>query len=583
MLFEVSEAPVSSSSRTAPASAPSHADGSAAPWFEGRDLPWLALACALVAVVYASSWSAGFTLDDRHSLLTNPVVQGEVPWWEAFVREYRGKLFSEGWASSYRPVTVVSFTFVHRIADGPRLQHLCNLFVYALVIVQVARFSRRFFEASAWRWLAALAFAVMPAHVENVASIVGRSDLLSVCFGLVALELALPAKGEPPAGRVRTGLSCLAFALALLSKESIAPLPAAALWLAWREAELPAKKLFEPRTTWAALRPALPLALTGVAYILIRQQWMPVGLPEGFVHADNQLVPADFVGRFVGRFTVLGHYVELFAWPAALCADHTYADVWIAPGAEGLWRSPAAPYTWLGIAATAGCGYALLRALRRPGSDGRAASAWVLFAIAMILLAHGLTLLSVIVAERLMLWPSVFLAIALAASLPKATPRARQLALAGTVLVIVGWGLRSRARAPDWNDPVSLHESSARACPRAVHGRLNAALAHRNAGHPAEAVWHYALAAAGRSAYPGPWESLAFEAERLYPLEARLARLPEVLGIPPERLWPGMHAYLVSEGAMAEANLVAALASGGRGAGETSTRDSAPAPGVGSP
>ncbi|TMQ69146.1 MAG: hypothetical protein E6K81_15620 [Candidatus Eisenbacteria bacterium] len=77
--------------------------------------------------------------------------------------------------------------------------------------------------AGVWAaWLAALAFAAMPAHAECVAWISGRTDIFCALFGLAALWLDARARR---AGRPWPGaLAALALALALLSKESGVPL-----------------------------------------------------------------------------------------------------------------------------------------------------------------------------------------------------------------------------------------------------------------------------------------------------------------------------------------------------------------------
>jgi hypothetical protein len=120
---------------------------------------------------------------------------------------------------------------------------------------------------------------------------------------------------------------------------------------------------------------------------------------------------------------------------------------------------------------------------------------------------------------------------------------------------------RTVARTLDWRDEVTLLRSSAEACPRAVHGRLNLAEALQRAGSPAEAVWHYAVAAAGRQSFPGPFHAPALEAETGLTLSERLRQLPELVGAPDRRAYfSALHAFLLDRGAVAEAAIVAELA-----------------------
>jgi hypothetical protein len=119
-------------------------------------------------------------------------------------------------------------------------------------------------------------------------------------------------------------------------------------------------------------------------------------------------------------------------------------------------------------------------------------------------------------------------------------------------------------RTLDWRDTLALQQSSLAMCPRAVHSRFILANALRERGEVDASIWHYAVAAAGRSAFPGPFELPLLEAEDTLPLAQRLPRIPALVGAPdPTAYWGAFHAYLVREGATAEAARVRELALGG--------------------
>src|SRR5207253_5693736 len=69
---------------------------------------------------------------------------------------------------------------------------------------------------------AGLIFAVHPVHVEAVANIAGRAELMAALFAVLAVYAAL--------ARDRIGWSALAGALALLCKENGAVVPALIAW-----------------------------------------------------------------------------------------------------------------------------------------------------------------------------------------------------------------------------------------------------------------------------------------------------------------------------------------------------------------
>jgi hypothetical protein len=179
--------------------------------------------------------------------------------------------------------------------------------------------------------------------------------------------------------------------------------------------------------------------------------------------------------------------------------------------------------------------------------------------LAYLLVGQWVIDLSVILAERLLLWPSVWIVLAAAAWLAPTAARSRPVRIA-LIAVVVAFSLRVVDRSLDWRSSLSLYESSTHACPAAVHNRLNLANAMRREGRSAEAVWHFGVAAAGRMAFPGPFEVAAFEAERTVPVEERLPRLPELVGADPATFWPGLHAFLIAEGALEEAAIVRSVA-----------------------
>jgi hypothetical protein len=306
---------------------------------------------------------------------------------------------------------------------------------------------------------------------------------------------------------------------------------------------------------WRHLVPAAGLALVGALYLAARGQLLAVDLPADFIAADNQLVERIGFWRLWGDLAVLGHYAELTVVPLRLCADHTYGDVFpptSLTGTGALWAWIAVPLLVALVADGA-------RALRR-----RSRGLWFAALLAYLLVGQWLIPLSVIVAERLALWPGAWLALALAASCEGWADRlpGRRAALLVALLVALSAG-RTVDRTLDWRDDLTLQQSSTDACPAAVHGRLLLAAAESRAGQHEQALWDYAVALAGRAAYPGPFDSALFEAERATPLADRLRALPELLGAGDRaRGWAALHGALLRLGARREAALAAQLAAG---------------------
>ncbi len=502
---------------------------------------WVAL---LAIVVFAPALGAGYTLDDHQAVLGHPVVTGDAPLWEAFVRDFWGRPLADvTGSSSYRPLVTLSLALEHRVTTAPWLHHAVNVALFAGLGAQICVLARRWLAPRA-ALVAALLFVALPVHVENVASIVGRADVLAAIAGLAAIDLAVPASGTPASVR-RGALAALAYLAALLCKEGAALLPLLVAWLALLGA-LRGERAWMRRS----IAPVL-VATAGAAYLAWRMVAIDIALRPDFVAADNLLLLRSGVERVWGNLAVLGHYTEVVAFPMRLCADRTYAELF---PPHGPFERDAA-WAWIGVVVLAALVVDGVRALR-----GRTPGLGFATLLAYLLVGQWLLDLSVIAADRLALWPSVWAVLAVvAATAPSIAKSGRAPVLVGLVLAL--FGARSVIRTLDWYDDVSLQRSSLDACPRAVHSRFILANALRERGVADESVWHYAVAAAGRSAFPERFDSPMLDAEIELPLAQRLPRIPELAGAPdPLAYWAAFHAYLVQQGATAEADLVRDLA-----------------------
>ena len=138
-------------------------------------------------------------------------------------------------------------------ADRAGAWHLTSIGLHALNAVLIAAVLRRPFGALA-AIAAALVFGFHPVHTEPVGWISGRYDLLAGTFLLASVLIFL---------RGRPGLSVLAFAAALLSKEFAVTLPLLlTAYLLWKR-----RPLRESGWHWAVL----------AAYVVYR--WVALGGP----------------------------------------------------------------------------------------------------------------------------------------------------------------------------------------------------------------------------------------------------------------------------------------------------------------
>ncbi len=192
---------------------------------------------AVTFIAYAPVWRAGFIWDDDTFLLNNPLIQksdGLYQFW-----------FTTA-APDYFPVTSSTLWLEwHLWGAHPLGYHLVNVFLHAAS------------AALLWRALAALKipgaplaavlFAIHPVNVESVAWVTERKNTLCMFFYLLGVLWCLRGEEERVVKPGMSGqnsfgdffsstyywFSLCAFALALLSKSAVAPLPVVLLGIAW--------------------------------------------------------------------------------------------------------------------------------------------------------------------------------------------------------------------------------------------------------------------------------------------------------------------------------------------------------------
>ncbi len=183
----------------------------------------IGLLLALVTLlVYLPAANHGFSIfDDDDYITANPVVQNGLTWtgiqW-AFTTQH---------ASNWHPLTWLSHMLDCELFGlNAGAHHSVNILFHALNAVLLFGLLLRL-TGALWpaAFIAAL-FAWHPLHIESVAWISERKDVLSTCFALLAL-LAYVSYTSHRTGSATLfyGLSLLCFALSLMAKPMLVTLP----------------------------------------------------------------------------------------------------------------------------------------------------------------------------------------------------------------------------------------------------------------------------------------------------------------------------------------------------------------------
>ena len=185
-------------------------------------LQLLAIAAVLAASLAANLQTIRYDFlnwDDSYYVLENP-------WIRSFSTENLSHIFTKPYFNNFLPLHLLSYSFDYAIWGlQPFGYHLHQVLLNALNAALCFLVVRRLFGSVAMALLAGLFFAVHPSHVEAVAWISSRKELLSTTFLLLSVYFYLEARGAHSLRRAPYVVSVVAFTLGLLSKLNVITAP----------------------------------------------------------------------------------------------------------------------------------------------------------------------------------------------------------------------------------------------------------------------------------------------------------------------------------------------------------------------
>ncbi len=406
----------------------------------GRAALSIFAACAAAAVlVAAASLPNGFVYDDVWIIESNETIHqldfGELltaPFWP----EERGNVM-------WRPVALTAFALQWTIGDGtPLVFHLGSTILYGLVAGMAGLLCARLF-GPALGLVAGLLFAVHPVHVEVSANVVGQTELWSA-LGYIAALLAAWERSGSSSPRWRSLLLLLSLGslmLGLGGKEQPVTLPGAIVVLWWLRARSGGLSVYDvAKREWHTQ--VLSCAVIA-AFLLLRAEFGGGVVAAGGIATG--LDPESVTNRIVTMLPVTLTWLRVLFVPLALSAD--YSPLHIVPETTFGANHVIALLLWM-------CLFALTYLLR---DRLRALVVGVaLFVVTISVVSNVVVPLEVLMAERLLLLPSLGWALAVAAGMQvvyenavRPAQRRRMLAALGFVLVLLA--VRSLTRARVWS------------------------------------------------------------------------------------------------------------------------------------
>ncbi|OGS19691.1 MAG: hypothetical protein A2219_00855 [Elusimicrobia bacterium RIFOXYA2_FULL_50_26] len=439
----------------------------------------LILLAAVAAGVYANTLFNSFMWDDHDLITKDPVIQNDAfgaffspSYWKDIPQQMRGRL---------RPVRTLTFLTDHAIyGNRPWGFHATNLLLHTINVLLIYAVCLQLCGSWPAALIGALLFAVHPAHVESVAWIKNRSDMLGAIFILLALLSFLRLEG------IKRQLAVTAcFAAAVLSKEIAIMLPF--ILMAAAQGYLPADEK-KKAMSWLA-----SLAAAGAGFFLFKEHfWRPE------ISASSGMAMDAYI-QMRAIVATLSEYSNILFTPLALSAER---DI---DFNNTVSRAVSAGLVFMVIAAIAIFAAAILKRKRLLPETYNTLVTNAVFGYIFMLLAiipvsnivflHGRPL-----AEQRLYIPSIGYAIIfgnVAAFLisKAAAGKYRALPAAGVAVIIAVFAAQSFARNLVWRNDFTFWSEAVRINPAHYRANYNLGLIYVNRGDVDMAISHFSTAA----------------------------------------------------------------------------------------
>jgi hypothetical protein len=416
---------------------------------------------------------------------------------------------------NWQPVTLLSYLVdIRAFGPAPGPIHLENALLHAMNAAGWFSLLQLMTGRRAASFFIGAFFAVHPAHVESVAWIAERKDVLSMCFMILSLFAYWRYTQRPRA--FFYGLALLFFALALMAKVMMVTLPGLMLLLdLWPLGRVSGGKVpIAARMRWLLLEKVPFILLAAVAGAIA------VKMQSG-AHAAPSLAELS-IGNRIGT-TILGYtrYLGMAFCPRRQSALYPYQ-----------FDPPTGAVIASGLLLIM-ISFLVIRSGRR---HPYLPVGWFWFLGTMLPVIGLMQVGDQAIADRYTYLPFVGLSIAVCwwiADLVDGSKIARAAAAVAGLMAVAGCIIQTRRYLPCWSDSVSLF-SQAERVNESLDWNIEARLAeaYARAGQPSLAIEHYDLSLQQRPTNVRALSSLANLLEPHFPAAA-LPRYESALKLTP--------------------------------------------------
>jgi len=479
---------------------------------------WLALGAAgVLLVVLIVHWPAlhagALSFDDSEYLTENVLVQNPSPataW--RFLREVLEPSTVHGY---YQPLTMISLMIDYALGGRPDhllafhrtslILHLANTLLIMLIVWVL-------FRHALAAGLVGLLFGVHPMTVETIAWVGERKTLLAAFFAFLSVlsYVHYAAHGK----RLAYAASAVTFALALLAKPTVTPLPVCLLLMdVWPLNRLSRRAVLEKL-------PFLFIALISACVTFESQRRTAVAVLPG----QDYSVPVHYV---------IAHNIVFYPckmiWPADLSSHYAY------PSPLNLSH----PAIAAGVAGTIALLIAVAVSLRWTRVF---VAGWLWFFVALFPTLGVIGFTNVIASDKYAYWPVLGLLLALAWVIRRALPAdpGERLGVGSKALVAVclfaalGFSVATRNYLQQWRTTESLFRYMVSLNDRAAGPILYLGLELDRQGRTAEAVEYHRRSVALAPLYEDAHYNLGNALHKLQDHDGAVAAFEQAIRLKPD-------------------------------------------------
>ncbi|MBX7258414.1 MAG: tetratricopeptide repeat protein [Candidatus Hydrogenedentes bacterium] len=427
-----------------------------------RITPWVYAAALILLTLAAYSKVHTFEYvfyDDDAYVTQNAVVKAGLSWYGV------AWAFSSGHAANWHPLTWLShMADVMLFGLNPAGPHLVNLGFHILNTLLLFHLLRRMTNSDGRSAFVAALFALHPLHVESVAWISERKDVLSTCFWFLTM-LAYVYFTERRTV-IRYAIMLLLFIAGLLSKPMVVTLPFTLLlldfWPLGRIRNVGLVKLIVEKLPLIVLS-----ALSSIVTIIVQQQ-------GGAMNASSSMTLYDRVSNAVVSYCL---YLQKTVWPFNLSAIYP----------RSLDAIPATYFSMALIVLLFISLVVLLAARRAP----YAVVGWLWYLGTLVPVIGFVPIGYQAISDRYTYVPliGIFMAIAWGSCAAfGVTPRSQSILSRVGALLIGILAVLTYFQAETWRTSETLFRNAIRAVPNNAPAHIHLAVTYLNQGKPQEAL-----------------------------------------------------------------------------------------------